>query len=130
MPKLLQLFPKLYPHTELTPEPHTGPVYQLVFIQINEAHSDKWPTGFDDHPPVHGDFQERMDKAQSFAESFPYDVYVDTWEDAYENTYHAWPDQFCLIDTHTGSIMDKSRYDVSTAHLVNDYADMLNNVLD
>lgn len=98
--------------------------YDLVLIQINEAHSDRWPLGFNYHPPVQKDFADRLQKANDFAKTCPYDIYVDTWEDSYEITYHAWPDQFCLIETATGKVLDKSRYH-KNALIMNDYAEFL-----
>jgi hypothetical protein len=95
-----------------------------VFVQINEAHSDKWPLGFTDHPPVQCDFEERLEKARFFATSFPYKVYVDSWKDLFEETYHAWPDKYILIEMSSRKILAKSEYS-RDALVINDYAQYL-----
>lgn len=100
--------------------------YQLIFIQINEAHSNKWPLGLSDHPDVHRDINDRYERARKFVElyQFPYPVYVDTWSDQFENTYHAWPDQYTVIDCKTGLIISHSHYN-NNALVTNDYSVLL-----
>lgn len=103
---------------------------KVVFVQINEAHSTKWPLGLTDHPEVHCDLKDRLERAQRFVEDykFPYPVYVDQWTDDFENSYHAWPDQYSLIDCKTGKIMTHSKYS-EDAMVTNDYAKLLMELL-
>lgn len=98
--------------------------YELFFIQINEAHSDRWPLGFTDHPPVQKDFDDRLTKACTFSEEFPYTIFVDTWSDQFEETYHAWPDKYYLIEQSSGKILNHSTYN-DNAEVNNDYAEFL-----
>lgn len=106
--------------------------HDIVFIQINEAHSNKWPLGLTDHPEVHQSYTDRVNRAEKFVSdyNFPYRVLIDGWSDEFESTYHAWPDQYVLIDVNTGVILDMSRFDGPTEAMVtNDYADVLNRVI-
>ena len=104
----------------------TSSKYHLVFVQINEAHSERWPLGFSDHPTVQKNMEERVTRALEFKKEnkFPYPLYIDKWSDDFENTYHAWPDQYCVISCDTGEILDMSRYSTD-ALIVNDYADLI-----
>lgn len=102
-----------------------------MLIQINEAHSDKWPIGMGDHPTVQKSLADRIQRARDFIDNNildskqeQYMVYIDKWTDDYENTYHAWPDQYILIECSTGKILDRSKYDVD-ARIMNDYGQLL-----
>lgn len=118
LPRLLELYDKIM-----------ASEYHLIFIQINEAHSSKWPLGLSHHPSVHEDIKDRLSRARQFIETykFPYPVYVDKWTDDYERAYHAWPDQYVVIDSTTGNIMSYSEYS-DQALITNDYATLLENL--
>jgi hypothetical protein len=68
-------------------------------VQINEAHSLKWKIGRY-HPLPQHSFEDRLNRANQFVmdEKVPYPTYVDGWNDEYDNTYHAWPDRYFLVD--------------------------------
>jgi len=123
----MQRFPKLIELYEKVMAPDFK--INLVFIQINEAHSSKWPLGLSDHPEVHKDLDDRLKRAQQFIDkySFPYPVYVDSWSNDYEKAYHAWPDQYIIIDNNTGKIATQSEYN-EDALVTNDYAKLLQNL--
>ena len=101
-----------------------GP-YRLILIQIQEAHSYKWPTGMTDHPTPQMNFKERVERAQKFMTDFniPFEVYIDPWGDPYERTFHSWPDKYYLIDNKNKKIMDKSKYSFG-AKIMNDYSQL------
>lgn len=72
---------------------------KLILIQIAEAHTNLWPVYLPSDPKPQKDIKDRLNRANNFykkiKKSFP--VYVDTWENTYENRFHAWPDKFNLI---------------------------------
>lgn len=101
----------------------------LVLVQIEEAHSKKWSTGFEDHPDNHNTFEDRVERAKKFIsmfECFRDNVYVDGWHNEFENTFQAWPDQFVLVDKNL-KILTKSEYTMDAA-IFEDYADIINNL--
>jgi len=73
---------------------------RLILIQIHEAHSDAWPIGLVDQPKANSCYQDRVDRAQQFLEKEqpPYDIYIDGWDDIYEQTFRAWPDRYFYVD--------------------------------
>lgn len=72
---------------------------RLILIQIHEAHSDAWPVGLTNQPTVQKSFQERIDRANKFAVEYnvPYDIYIDGWDDRFEQEFRAWPDRYYLV---------------------------------
>jgi hypothetical protein len=73
----------------------------LILVQINEAHTTKWPLGMNDHPEPQQSFDDRVKRANEFNTTYPYfNVYVDSWSNTFENTFQAWPDQYYLIDNN------------------------------
>lgn len=72
---------------------------RLILIQIHEAHSDAWPVGLTNQPAVQKSFQERIDRANKFAVEYnvPYDIYIDGWDDRFEQEFRAWPDRYYLV---------------------------------
>jgi hypothetical protein len=106
-----------------------GP-YRLILIQIQEAHSNKWPTGMIDHPTIQHTFEERVNRAQQFVKDYtiPFEVYIDPWGDPFENTFQSWPDKYYMIDMKNKTIMDKSQYNYGAA-VINDYSILLQKAL-
>lgn len=101
----------------------------LILIQIEEAHTKKWPLGFIDHPDNHNTFEQRVSRANQFASRFyQFDnVYVDGWNNDFEQTFQAWPDRFVLIDKNL-VILEKSEYSMN-AIIINDYADIISSII-
>lgn len=73
---------------------------QIILIQIHEAHSTAWPSGLENTPEPHKCFQDRIDRANEFIEKDnpPFPVYIDGFDDKYEQLFQAWPDKFYAID--------------------------------
>lgn len=81
----------------------------FILIQIDEAHSSAWPIGLDNQPEPQASFEERVERANIFAPTCPFPVYVDTWSNDFAETYHAWPDKYyCFDQSHT--VIAKSEY--------------------
>jgi hypothetical protein len=101
----------------------------LILIQIEEAHTDKWPLGFDDHPKNHKTFENRVKRANEFKQKFNKfeNVYVDSWSNDFEQSFQAWPDKFVLIDSDL-KILNKSEYSMN-ATIINDYSDIITDLL-
>lgn len=73
---------------------------RLILIQIHEAHSDAWPIGLVNQPKPNSCYQDRVDRANQFVseEHPPYDVYIDGWDDQFEQQFRAWPDRYYYVD--------------------------------
>jgi len=101
----------------------------LILIQIEEAHSDKWKKGFEDHPVNHTSFEHRLKRANEFKTKFSEfeNVYVDNWSNDFENNFQAWPDKFVLVDNNL-KLLDKSKYSMN-ATIINDYAELIENMV-
>lgn len=97
----------------------------LILIQIEEAHTNKWKTGFEDHPENHKTFEDRIKRANEFKNNFKEfeNVYIDNWLNDFENEFQAWPDRFVLIDKEL-EILEKSEYSMN-AVIIKDYADII-----
>lgn len=72
----------------------------LILIQIHEAHSDAWPIGLKNQPKPNKSFQDRINRAQQFVQTEhpPYTVYIDPWDDSFEQKFRAWPDRYYYVD--------------------------------
>lgn len=86
----------------------------FILIQIDEAHSSEWPIGLEDQPEPHKNIQERLDKASQFMKednppSIAFSLYVDTWNNDFAETYHAWPDKYYCVDKNN-IILNTSTY--------------------
>lgn len=101
----------------------------LILVQIEEAHTKKWPIGFTDHPENHKTFENRVDRANEFVSKFPEfkNVYVDGWTNDFEQTYQAWPDRFVLVNEDL-IILEKSEYSTN-AIIINDYANIISSMI-
>jgi len=84
---------------------------QIILIQIHEAHSSAWPTGLAKQPEPHKDFSDRLNRAKEYIETDkpPFPVYVDGFDDEFEQTFRAWPDKFYAIDRNL-KVIKKSTY--------------------
>ena len=84
---------------------------RLILIQIHEAHSDAWPVGLTEQPAPHANFQCRIDRANEFVdkEEPPYDVYIDGWDDRFEQLFRAWPDKYYYVD-YDNMVLQTSTY--------------------
>lgn len=101
----------------------------LILVQIEEAHTNKWPLGFTDHPSNHHTFVNRVSRANEFVNKFPKfkNVYVDGWTNDFEQEFQAWPDRFVLVDSNL-MILEKSEYSMG-AIIINDYADIISSMI-
>lgn len=99
--------------------------FRIVLVQIQEAHSKKWPLGLPDHPDIHYNINDRIERAKEFIDKYGlnYRILVDPWGDPFENTFQCWPDQYYII-TPEKKIMKKSEYSLD-ACIIDDYADYL-----
>lgn len=72
----------------------------FILIQIDEAHSSAWPIGLENQPEPQANFDERVERANKFVidNQCPFPVYIDTWNNDFAETYHAWPDKYYCID--------------------------------
>jgi hypothetical protein len=86
---------------------------RFLLVQIDEAHSTKWPVGLKDTPEPHKDFGERVARANAFVSREkppkPFQVLIDGWDNAFGNNYQAWPDKYYCIDSNY-KILSKSTY--------------------
>lgn len=77
---------------------------RLYLIQISEAHSSLWPVALPDQPEPQQSYEERRQRALRYqaTDQPPYPVLVDGWDNHFQNTFHAWPDKYFIVDaTHT-----------------------------
>ncbi len=88
----------------------------LILIQIDEAHTDKWPIPIDSLLDVEiakpqQSFNDRIDRAQYFVKKYkpPFDVYVDGWDNKFAETFRAWPDKYHCVDPDL-KLIAKSEY--------------------
>jgi hypothetical protein len=97
---------------------------KLILIQIDEAHSTKWPIGRDYQPEPHANLQDRIQRTIQFNETYkpPYPILIDNWNNDFANMYRCWPDQYILLD-HNFVICAKSQYD--DAKIKQDCVDLL-----
>lgn len=95
---------------------------RLILIQIHEAHSDAWPIGLKDQPKSNSCYQDRVDRANQFVrqEQPPYDVYIDGWDDQFEQGFRAWPDRYYHVD-----LKDPDGIRILTTSTYGQYADAL-----
>lgn len=57
--------------------------------------------------------EDRMKRANEFQANnpeCPYPLYVDTWEDTFEQRYRAWPDKYAYITTVDYKLIQTSTY--------------------
>jgi hypothetical protein len=86
----------------------------VIMVQIEEAHTDLWPIGQDYLPKNHKDFDDRIERANSFIKEYdcPYPVYVDGWDNRFERVFRAWPDKYYFIDENK-IVLNKSEYGIN-----------------
>lgn len=73
---------------------------KVVMVQIEEAHTNKWPVGYTYLPTNHANFEDRVQRANEFVKKYncPYDIYVDGFDNRFEETFRAWPDKYYFLD--------------------------------
>lgn len=103
---------------------------ELILIYINEAHSTLWPIGLEDHPEPQKNLDERIERAKKikYENNIPYKIYVDTWENKFDDLFRAWPDQYYYVNSD-GVIIEKSKYENGKSYVDNDCYDMLCEIL-
>ena len=74
---------------------------QIILIQTHEAHSSAWPMGLDSQPEPNKSFSDRVARAQEYisSDSPPFPVYIDGWNDDFEQTFRAWPDKYYALNS-------------------------------
>ena len=84
---------------------------QVLMIYIQDAHTEKWKIGLDNHPPPQKDFADRVSRANTFQQQYqtPYATLVDGWDNEFSNIYHSWPDRYILLDAKK-TILQYSEY--------------------
>lgn len=89
-------------------------------IQTHEAHSSAWPVGLKNQPEPHHSFDDRIRRAHEFVagQNPPFDVYIDGWDDAFEQRFRAWPDKYYFVDSGL-RLMEQSEYGAKADALVN-----------
>ena len=70
----------------------------FILIQIDEAHSTAWNIGVEELVEPHKTIDDRLRRANQFAKTCPYEVYVDVWSNEFAETYTAWPDKYYCFD--------------------------------
>ena len=101
----------------------------MILIQICEAHSDLWKAGLDVKPQT--SIIDRLERANNFVKDYDikYEVYVDDWNNDFEQTYQSWPDKFYQINDEKKIIL-KSTYGKKQNALIDyDYKDLINDIL-
>lgn len=106
---------------------------RLILIQIHEAHSDAWPIGLHNQPNANQCYQDRIDRAQQFIQNDnpPYDVYIDGWDDQFEQKFRAWPDRYYYVDLEDNlRVIRTSTYGEQAEALIDyDCADLIRDLL-
>jgi hypothetical protein len=108
---------------------------KIILVQINEAHSSEWPMYIDNQPDPQQNFNERLERANLFInkyEIYKYnfiEVYVDGWDNKFDNMFQLWPDKYYLIKNNI--VVKKSGYHTNgnlEATIIDDYVDVLSNL--
>ena len=123
---LLELAPRL--------EAAEGRV-RVVLVQIQEAHTTRWPLGMTDHPEPHATIEERMERARAFRSRLPscFRLLVDPWGDPFEQRFRAWPDRYVMLapaDESGNRIVEAQSTYSMDAVVETDYARILTELLD
>lgn len=103
----------------------------VILIQIHEAHSTAWPTGLAEVVLPQSCIRERLDRANQFIQTDKplYPVYVDTWDNTFEQTFRAWPDKYYLIDREK-KVLQTSTYGANADALIDmDCIVLIRNIL-
>lgn len=127
---------------------------KVVLVQVDEAHSSAWPMSLPDQPEPQSTFEERIDRANEFVRKYvnftsvpfsnsltfisfryncPFEVYVDGWDNEFEQTFQAWPDKYHALDGDL-KVIAKAEYhrgngDGKEAAVVEDYVDLLKRLI-
>lgn len=83
-----------------------------MLVYVHEAHSSAWPRALPEQPEPHAHIEDRLRRAAEFKARHlecPYPVLVDTWEDAFEQRFRAWPDKYVYLDS-TKRLLQRSTY--------------------
>ena len=110
---------------------------RVVLVQIQEAHTTRWPLGMTDHPEPQASLEERMERARSFRTRFAlpscFRLLVDPWTDPFEQRFRAWPDCYVMVSAASGdgirTVEAQSTYSMD-ALVITDYAQILTALLE
>ena len=103
----------------------------FILIQINEAHSTKWPTGLTNTPEPQKNFEDRVKRANDFVkeDKCPFTVLIDDWSNTFENKFRAWPDKYYCVGKDM-QIVETSQYGEKKDALINkDCLDLIKELL-
>ena len=103
----------------------------FILIQIEEAQSTAWPTGLKNTPEPQKSLDERIERALQFVKDNnpPFEILVDTWENAFAIKYKSWPDRYYCIDKNH-KIVAKSEYGLKgQALIVKDCCDLIEELM-
>jgi len=92
----------------------------MILVQINEAHSTKWPIGLKDTPPPQLNFNDRVERANNFVtnDNCPFTVLIDGWDNSFDNMFRAWPDKYYCVDMNY-KVIETSEYGMKHDALIN-----------
>ena len=92
----------------------------FILIQIDEAHSSAWPTGLKNTPQPQKSLDDRIERAIQFIKNDnpPFEILVDTWENAFATKYKTWPDRYYCLDKNL-KIIAKAEYGAKGEALIN-----------
>lgn len=88
-----------------------------------------WKAGLDITPQV--DINDRLERANNFVQDhdIKYEVYVDTWNNDFEQTFQSWPDKYYQIDNNN-IIIKKSTYGKKRNALIDyDYSKLIDDII-
>jgi hypothetical protein len=94
---------------------------QFILIQIDEAHSSRWPVSLPETPEPHTCFDDRLERANMAAKELynwvdlvngyhSITIYVDGFNNQFAEIYRAWPDVYYQINPLTKKVLAKSKY--------------------
>jgi len=104
----------------------------FILIQIDEAHSTAWNIGLPNPIEPQQNIEDRLERANKFAITSPFSVYVDTWTNEFAETYHIWPDQYYFFNKEM-TILQKAEYGSegeSNAKIIVDCLDLIISLLE
>lgn len=90
---------------------------KVILIQIHEAHSTDWPVYLENQPKPQSSYSDRLSRVRDFNKTdleplgqyinMIFKVYVDQWNDQFEQRYRSWTDVCYPIDQNM-KVVNKS----------------------
>jgi len=88
---------------------------KFLLVQIDEAHSTRWPIGLTETPEPQKTFNERIERCNTFVNKHqnqlndPFSVLIDGFDNQFANMFRAWPDKYYLVN-NVFQVIAKSEY--------------------